>query len=288
MPIKHKKIMRNNSLYLGTNPSLHAVVIEEEHIIRQLNTPSITYILTICLLIAIAAYLIVESYNRGLRIAMELNQSIVDTTENNQYFGMLSEILNDQEYPNNEGYIWNLIAKAMGLPRMPNLADTYAVSERLLVELTRDATGGLNKALIHCGHVIIPQRYEYPAGVQGLFQFNAAVAIARATNIAAGTEPFQCALQITGARASLKITNFIATAMIESTTLMSRISVIKKIISTAIIILAFAIPNACLLVNHALSDDSALLALRNNPEQAREFISVNEQLEIENFKEQRH
>jgi hypothetical protein len=278
--VKQKKLDKDTVMRLYDRIESDEIIVNRE--IKEREKPSALYVMTICLLFAIAVYLIYESYTRGLSIAMQINMEVQERSENNEYLNILRDILADPEYANpsngtDGGFmysIWNSLAKGVGLERMPTQTDTFIATQRILEELTKDASRGISKALIECGQVLIPLRGQYPEGVVGSFQFQNAQAIARATNIAAGTGPMQCALQITASRGSLALTNAISDATIKSLTLLSQVSTIKNFLTCAFSILTFVIPASYKLIKKAVLDkDPNLMELENNPSISKQPIT---------------
>lgn len=272
IPVNQKKLDKDTIMRLYDRIEPDEIIVNRE--IKERERPSVVYVMTICILFAIAVYLIYESYTRGLSIAMQINMDVQENIENSEYLDILREILEDPQYINpsngtDGGFmysVWNSLAKGVGLSRMPTQSDTFIVTQRILEQITKDAASGLSKALIECGQVMIPLRDQYPDGVVGSFQFQNAQAIARATNIAAGTGPMQCALQITGSRGSFALTQAISDATIKSVTLLAKVSVIKTFLTFAFGILTFTVPATYALVKKATLDkDPNLMELENNP-----------------------
>lgn len=272
IPVNQKKLDKDTVMRLYDRIEPDEIIVNRE--IKERERPSVVYVMTICILFAIAVYLIYESYTRGLSIAMQINMDVQENIENSEYLDILREILEDPQYINpsngtDGGFmysVWNSLAKGVGLSRMPTQSDTFIVTQRILEQITKDAASGLSKALIECGQVMIPLRDQYPDGVVGSFQFQNAQAIARATNIAAGTGPMQCALQITGSRGSFALTQAISDATIKSVTLLAKVSVIKTFLTFAFGILTFTVPATYALVKKAILDkDPNLMELENNP-----------------------
>ena len=265
---------------VGVNEQLYNQVINQQKTIRLNRTPSKIYMIALCLSFALAIFLIIDSYNRGISLAMDLNQVVSENTENNNYYQLALNVINSNDHPHDTGYtyyVWNTVSKIFGLNRLPNDSDAVIITQHLLQEIASDAANGLQKALLSCGHVSVPSLSEYDTTAAGYLQYNGARAIAYATNTAAGMAPYQCATSLLGSKLSLKTTIVIAEIAIKSTEIISRVSIIKNFLSIAFSILGVVIPSTFILVKNITSDDTALLELREDPTISFNHVSYDEE-----------
>ena len=246
---------------------LHRDVIYRQSNQRKKNTPSMLYIFTMCLLAGIALFLIIESYKRLKDLSMEINSA----TSENRFIEILNEVLLEPENPNhmNDGgftfYLWNSVAKLANLNRMPTQIDADIVRLRLMQELTHDFSSQLSKGLLQCGGVMPPIRGDYSDDIAGTISFNLAFSLASATNFAAGSAPFYCAMSVMGTKTSFVLTKFMTDSAITMATLTSKVTIIKNLMSYAFYILGFVVPSAYVLIKNALSQhDIALIEYRND------------------------
>ena len=288
-PYKKKRVLNElnqidvNADENGLNPLEYAEQMRLNEELRRSRTPSKSYIFSLILLIAFGTFLIIESYKRGLSIAMELNYYATESIENNAYAEIAFDVINNPKYDTNSSdgsytyHVWNALAKTVGLNRLPTQNDVNIISLRLMQEITIDAAKGLNKAAVQCGYVMIPHRSEFIDGIRGTFQYNAAKSIAYATNAAAGGSPGECALSVTATKIAHSGTTLIADFSIKSTQLLSKVSVIKNFMTFAFTILTYAIPNTYKLIKNAVFyDDPVLAQIREDTTKSARNVSLRE------------
>lgn len=239
------------------------------------NTPSMSKIFLLCILFGIGLYLIYDSYNRLINLAGEINDKI---SEKDEFVQILNDVLlKPPENSSSDGgfmyHAWNYLAKTVGLNRMPTSSDTGIVTQRILAEMTRSASHELKISLAECGYTTNPNRMDYPEGIAGQASYLGALAIAQSTNLVAGVTPVYCAATRTTTMYSLRLNKFIAENTIFTTTLISKITIIKNLMSYALYVLGIAVPGTIMMIRKVInstSDDIALLDYREEIKEIEE------------------
>lgn len=220
-----------------------------------------------CLLILVGIYFSMTAIYRLQGIVVDI-QSGVD----NELFSTLREIM-DESPPDEDlqsyweiikNTIFDMVARSVGLKKMPSEVHLKQALKYLIEQAGKLSLVEIKKSMYLCGHAVPPDVHDFSDTFYGKFAYGIANTMIQATNAVTGETVLHCAVSTMTFRISSNLLKAWSIYTIQVEQMQTRITSVKSLLTWALYILTFSVPNAIRIISDVTGSrhDSALVDYR--------------------------